>query len=312
MKGRAGVTIYLDAVWTLNLFLDWLLLLSTQAIARLQVSKLRVFLGALLASLIVPVTVYFPESVAAHPAGKLVFSLVIIWCAFGYRSIARFIKLLLLFYFVTFAAGGSLFAVHYMLQTQLTFTSSSFLTVSTGYGDHISWIFVVVTFPIALFFTKNRMDKQRFEQFRYDQIHDVHVNINGITHKTSGFIDSGNHLSDPMTKRPVVICDQHFLQNWFGEQEWDLLSQANQELDLDVLPDNWPYNFSVVPYQGVNGEGALMLVLKPDSILIELDKGSVATDRVWIGIQFGSLTADRRYHCLLHPSLVHDASTQAG
>lgn len=306
------MTIYLDAVWTLNLFLDWLLLLCTQAIARLQVPKLRIFAGAVVASLIVPVTVYFPESLLAHPAGKLLFSMLIIWTAFGFRSVTRFVKLLLLFYFVTFAVGGSLFAIHYMLQTQAAFTSASFLTVSTGYGDHVSWLFVAIMFPIALYFTKSRMDKQRFEQFRYDQLHNVQVSINGIAHKTEGFIDSGNHLSDPLTKRPVVICDQLFLRNWFTEEEWQLLAQANSDLDLDLLPKDWPYEFSVVPYQGVNGEGALMLVLKPDSILIEMEQVQIETDRVWIGIQFGNLTADRRYHCLLHPSLVHDASTQAG
>ncbi|WP_366249506.1 sigma-E processing peptidase SpoIIGA [Terribacillus aidingensis] len=306
------MTIYLDAVWTLNLFLDWLLLLCTQAIARLQVPKLRIFAGAVVASLIVPVTVYFPESFLAHPAGKLLFSMLIIWTAFGFRSVTRFLKLLLLFYFVTFAVGGSLFAIHYMLQTQAAFTSASFLTVSTGYGDHVSWLFVAIMFPIALYFTKSRMDKQRFEQFRYDQLYNVQVSINGISHKTEGFIDSGNHLSDPLTKRPVVICDQLFLRNWFTEEEWQLLAQANSDLDLDLLPKDWPYEFSVVPYQGVNGEGALMLVLKPDSILIEMEQVQIETDRVWIGIQFGNLTADRRYHCLLHPSLVHDASTQAG
>ncbi|MFP7252750.1 sigma-E processing peptidase SpoIIGA [Terribacillus goriensis] len=306
------MTIYLDAVWTLNLFLDWLLLLCTQAIARLQVPKLRIFAGAVVASLIVPVTVYFPESLLAHPAGKLLFSMLIIWTAFGFRSVTRFLKLLLLFYFVTFAVGGSLFAIHYMLQTQAAFTSASFLTVSTGYGDHVSWLFVAIMFPIALYFTKSRMDKQRFEQFRYDQLHNVQVSINGIAHKTEGFIDSGNHLSDPLTKRPVVICDQLFLRNWFTEEEWQLLAQANSDLELDLLPKDWPYEFSVVPYQGVNGEGALMLVLKPDSILIEMEQVQIETDRVWIGIQFGNLTADRRYHCLLHPSLVHDASTQAG
>ncbi|WP_175073232.1 sigma-E processing peptidase SpoIIGA [Terribacillus sp. AE2B 122] len=306
------MTIYLDAVWTLNLFLDWLLLLCTQAIARLQVPKLRIFAGAVVASLIVPVTVYFPDSFLAHPVGKLLFSMLIIWTAFGFRSVTRILKMLLLFYFITFAAGGSLFAIHYMLQTQAAFTPASFLTVSTGYGDHVSWLFVAIMFPVALYFTKSRMDKQRFEQFRYDQLYTVQVSINGIAHKTDGFIDSGNHLSDPLTKRPVVICDQLFLRNWFNEEDWQLLAQANDNLDLGLLPEDWPYEFSVVPYQGVNGEGALMLVLKPDSILIEMDQSPIETDRVWIGIQFGNLTADRRYHCLLHPSLVHDASTQAG
>ncbi|MFP7494172.1 sigma-E processing peptidase SpoIIGA [Terribacillus saccharophilus] len=306
------MTIYLDAVWTLNLFLDGLLLLGVQAIAKMQVTKLRIFTGALVASAIVPITVFFPESYLAHPAGKLLFSMLIIWIAFGFRSVTRFIKLLLLFYFVTFAVGGSLFAIHYMLQTQAAFTSASFLTVSTGYGDHVSWLFVAIMFPVALYFTKNRMDKQRFEQFRYDQLHTVQVSINGMSHKTDGFIDSGNHLSDPLTKKPVIICDQSFLGNWFNEEEWQLLDKANKELDLEMLPEDWNYEFSVVPYQGVNGEGALMLVLKPDSILIELDQATIKTDRVWIGIQFGNLTADHRYHCLLHPSLVHDASTQAG
>lgn len=298
------MTIYLDAVWTLNFFLDMMLLMLAQALARDGTRKLRIAFGAFIASLLVPITIYFPDSFVSSAAGKFMYSIIIIICAFGFLNIYRMIKLLLLFYFTTFAIGGGLIAIHFLFQSPVGFSGSGLLTFNSGYGDPVSWMFVTVFFPIIWIFTKSSMDKHANEKIRYDQQYPVSIQINGKTYSTTGYIDSGNQLVDPLTKKPVIICDQSFLKQWFTESEWKQLKDANENLDFENLPKAWEKLIHIVPYQGVQGSGLFLIGLRPDKLVIYYDKQKIVTNKLLIGIQFADLTKDQSYHCLLQPQII--------
>ncbi|WP_186577546.1 sigma-E processing peptidase SpoIIGA [Aquibacillus kalidii] len=297
------MTIYLDAIWILNILLDWMILLLTQFITRDNSRHLRVFFGAFIASILVPITLFLPETLITTPFGKGVYSLFIVLTAFGFKNLRQFLKKLLSFYFVSFALGGGLIALHFFLGQQMVASNSGILTFQTGYGDQISWLFVGIGFPIIWFFTKSRMDKQMLENFRYDHLYEVSIQLLGETHVTTGYIDSGNQLVDPLSRKPVVICDQLFMSNWFSEEDWHLMKDAQENLMFDSLPSKWEENIHIVPYQGVDGNRTFMIVLKPDLILVNYEGKQISTNKILIGLQFGELSSDSSYHCLLHPQI---------
>ncbi|MBP1968189.1 stage II sporulation protein GA (sporulation sigma-E factor processing peptidase) [Virgibacillus natechei] len=305
------MTIYLDAVWTLNFFLDMMLLLLTQALARDSTRKIRIIFGAFIASLLVPLSIYFPDSFFNSVIGKFIYSVIIIWSAFGYVSIYRMMKLLLLFYFTSFAIGGGLIAIHFLVQNPIGMSTNGFLTFNGGYGDPISWIFVVIGFPLMWIFTKVRMDKHVGEKIRYDQLYPVTIQLKNKRYTTTGYIDSGNQLVDPITKKAVVICDELFLKQWFTEDEWQLLKSANESLNFDSLPKEWENYIQIVPYQGVQGNNTFLLALRPDQLIVYYENQIISTNKILIGIQFASLTKDRSYHCLLQPQIIKTAAVQS-
>ncbi|MEN2766534.1 sigma-E processing peptidase SpoIIGA [Ornithinibacillus xuwenensis] len=305
------MTIYLDAVWVLNLLLDMMLLLLTQALCREHTSKIRLVLGAFVASLIVPITLYFPESYITTVIGKIVYSILIILVTFRFVSVNRTMKQLLLFYFVSFAIGGGLFAAHYFLQEPIALSTSGIFSFSSGYGDPVSWMFVVIGFPIAFWFTKSRMDKHAIEKIRYDQLYNVTLMIKKRTFSTFGYIDSGNQLVDPLTKRPVVICDESFLIQWFEQEEWDQLKQAAEEINVDKIPAGWEEHIKIVPFQGVEGKSNLLFTIKPDELTIFYEGQRIVSTKLLVGIQFAALTKDKRYHCLLNPQIIKLAAVHS-
>jgi stage II sporulation protein GA (sporulation sigma-E factor processing peptidase) len=305
------MTIYLDAVWVLNLLLDMMLLLLTQALCREHTSKIRLVLGAFIASLIVPITLYFPESYITTVIGKIVYSILIILVTFRFVSVNRTMKQLLLFYFVSFAIGGGLFAAHYFLQEPIALSTSGIFSFSSGYGDPVSWMFVVIGFPIAFWFTKIRMDKHAIEKIRYDQLYNVTLMIKKRTFSTFGYIDSGNQLVDPLTKRPVVICDESFLIQWFEQEEWDQLKQAAEEINVDKIPAGWEEHIKIVPFQGVEGKSNLLFTIKPDELTIFYEGQRIVSTKLLVGIQFAALTKDKRYHCLLNPQIIKLAAVHS-
>ncbi|RYG74085.1 sigma-E processing peptidase SpoIIGA [Lentibacillus lipolyticus] len=302
------MTIYLDAVWMLNFLLDMMLLMLTQALAKDSTGKLRITFGAFIASLLVPLSIYYPDSFFTSMIGKLIYSVVIILCSFQFYSVYRMVKLFFLFYFVTFSIGGGLIAIHFLFQNPVGLSANGILTFNSGYGDPVSWLFIAIGFPLVWLFTKNRMDKHATEKIRYDQLCPVRIRIKDTTHSTTGYIDSGNQLTDPLTKKPVIICDEHFLKQWFTEIDWTKLKTVNDSLDFEELPAGWEKRFQIVPYQGVEGNRTFMLALKPDWISIDYDDREIVTHKVLIGIQFAELTKDQSYHCLLHPQIIKMAA----
>ncbi|MFC2950191.1 sigma-E processing peptidase SpoIIGA [Virgibacillus sediminis] len=298
------MAIYLDAIWILNFFLDMMLLLLTQALARDSTQKWRICLGAFVASLLVPISVYYPDTFISSVAGKFLYSVLIIICAFRFVNLHRFMRLLLLFYFTTFAVGGGMVAVHFLFQSPVGIHANGLITYNAGYGDPVSWLFVIIAFPIAWKFTKNRMDKHAVEKIKYEQFCPVTIQIKNKAHQTTGYIDSGNQLTDPLTKKPVIICDEAFLRHWFTEQEWRALKQAEEDLDLENLPTSWQHDIQLVPYQGIQGRSSFLFTIRPDQLTVYYDDQKIITEKVLIGIQFASLTRDESYHCLLHPQII--------
>ncbi|ASK63578.1 sigma-E processing peptidase SpoIIGA [Virgibacillus phasianinus] len=305
------MAIYVDVIWLLNFLFDMMLIMLTLILAKESASKKRIILGSFVASMIVPISIYFPDSLITSVVGKFMYSILIILSFCRYRSVYQLFRLLFLFYFVTFTIGGGLIALHFMLESPFAVSSSGVLTFNKGYGDPISWIFVVICFPIVWHFTKKSMDKHAAEKIRYDQFYPTTLEINNKAISTTGYIDSGNQLVDPLTKSPVVICDEPFLKQWFSEDEWEAITKASDLLDFDAVPKKWEGRIHIVPFQGVNGKSSYMLAIKPDHIKIQYDEREIMTNKLLIGIQFSDLTKDQRYHCLLHPQIIKLAAVHS-
>ncbi len=288
-----------------------MLLMLTQTLAKEDTKKWRITLGALVASLLVPISLYFPDSIFTTLIGKVVFSILIIICTFRFHSIYQMVKLLLLFYFTTFAIGGGLIALHFLLQHPISMSSSGILTFNSGYGDSVSWLFVMIGFPIVWLFTKRRMDKHVAEKIRYDQLCPVTIQVGNKSYSTTGYIDSGNQLVDPVSKKFVIICDESFLKHWFTDKDWNCLKKAHDELRYEEIPLAWKNRIHLIPYHGVEGNSTFMMALKADQLIVYHDQNKLITTKFFIGIQFGQLTRDQRYHCLLHPQIIHVATVSS-
>lgn len=311
MERKGEVTIYVDVIWLLNLLFDMMLIMLTLILAKENTRKRRIILGSFVASVIVPITIYFPDSFFTSIIGKFLYSILIIVCSCNFRSVYQLFRLLLLFYFVTFTIGGGLMAIHFMVESPFGVSSNGIITFNNGYGDPISWLFVVICFPIVWHFTKKSMDKHAVEKIRYDQLCPITLDMNNKSFSTTGYIDSGNQLVDPLTKSPVVVCDEFFLRQWFSEDEWEAVQKACDLLDFDFIPKKWEKRIHIVPFHGVDGKSAYMMAIKPDKIKILYNQDEIITNKLLVGIQFSNLTKDESYHCLLHPHIIKLATVHS-
>jgi|SRR5690625_1957418 len=280
-----------------------MILLLTHYLIRSVRSKKRIILGSVFATLFVPLQMY---GLITSGWVKIVYSIGIILVTFGWQGILTFCKTIGVFYFISFSIGGGMFGFHYLLSDLFAYSDQRlFLTAHNIYGDEVNLMFLFISFPIVWLFTKRRMDGHVQAKIKYDQFYEVVLMLNGQSLKTTGYLDSGNHLIDPITKRPVVICDATLLQRFFSEKDWKAFVHSMDQDDYSSLPTSFEHKVFIVPFQGVGGETSYLYCLKPDLITIYYEGKVIETSHVLVGVQLRSLTESEHYHCLLHPQLIH-------
>ncbi|WP_281252773.1 sigma-E processing peptidase SpoIIGA [Halobacillus hunanensis] len=292
---------YLDAVWTLNIFMDGMILYLTQGLTRAKTTNKRLAVAALFASCIVPITVYMPHIWLTSALGKLFFSLFIIYMAFSFKSIQSFFIQWLTFYFVTFAIGGALLGIHFFLNSRIEFDGSNIITFSSGYGDPVSWVLVCVGFPLSWLFTKWRMEQVQAHKMKSEDLYTVTVSFDGKQADCTGLVDSGNQLIDPISKKMVFLADLHVWKQLLPEQDLEYVKTDEVLEHLEELSPAVQSAVRVVPYQGAGSLGQLMVTFFVESITIHTDEGQLKVDQPLLGVQHHDLTHDQMYQILIHP-----------
>ena len=102
------VTLYLDLVFVINIYFDFIILLVTSLILKRNVSLKRIFLGSVIGGFTI-VLLFFDISNLLLFIFKLIFSLLMILGAFSYKSFSYFINNLIYLYITSFVLSGTLY-----------------------------------------------------------------------------------------------------------------------------------------------------------------------------------------------------------
>src|SRR5690625_97701 len=249
VQEMSPLVVYLDIVVLISFYCNSMILLLTNRLIRAKTSWYRLLFGSFFATLLVPLTIFYPQSVFNTVLGKIGYSILIIMCTFGIGNVRHTMKRLFTFYFISIAMGGGLFGIHFFLNDTLekhSALNSSF--------ERVGLFIILLGFPLILFFIKTKMDSHIKEKINYDLLYPVAIEMNGHEGRTLGFIDSGNQLNDPITNKPVAICDEQFLQQFFSKREWTMLRTVLLKKNSMKIPNDFKHLISIVPYQGVSGQ----------------------------------------------------------
>ncbi|WP_297990869.1 sigma-E processing peptidase SpoIIGA [Anoxybacillus sp.] len=289
--------IYADLVWLLNFCFDAMLLWLAAIMLKRRVRLWRLMLAALFGSLLV-LLVFTPFAyMMSHIVTKLIISFFIVWICFGFSRFRFFIENVLAFYFATFVMGGGMVAFHFLLQSELTMYRSGWISHSTS----ISWLFVVVMFPVLWMLSKAQMGTIREKKLRFEHIIDVRVTCFGQTVLLKGLVDSGNQLRDPLTNTPVMIVEWQPFAHMLPAA---VLQMIHKCVYTDDIPSEWVSRMRFIPYRAVGVEQQLLVAIKPDDVQWLDDKRWMSVNKALIGFSPATLSADGEYKCIVHPHIV--------
>lgn len=174
--------VYIDLVFVLNVYLDFLILLITSLILKRNVSIKRIFLGSIIGGLTI-VLLFFELSNFLLFIFKIFFSVFMVLGTFSYRDFKYFINNLVYLYLTSIVLGGGL----YLLELEVNFNNI---------------VLVIIFSVLILYLYFKEINKLKYN---YNNYLKVEVEYKKKKFNYVGYIDSGNKLSDQYKKRPISL-----------------------------------------------------------------------------------------------------------
>lgn len=199
--------------------------------------------------------------------------------------------------------GGILLGTHYFLQFQFDLQSLVLIHTAKGYGDPVSWLFLLTAFPIAWHFSKTRMNHLTYKKIKYDCLYDVTIGINQIIIHIKGIMDSGNQLQDPISRKPVMIVSTKLMKVELPEEIKKII-ESSDTIMTTQLPKEWRDIVRIIPAKTIAHNHQLLCAFKPKFIRIKDHEGKEIYSDGLVVFSNQTLSNDGSYGCILHPQMM--------
>lgn len=220
--------IYLDFVFLINFFFDFLLLFGTSKILKRITSLKRLLLGSLIGTLTI-FLLFIPLNSITLFLLKLLISIIIILITFGKKE---FFKNITYFYLLSIILGGSL----YLFDITFTYQNTGLVFIKNPYT--INFLLLIIISPIIIYiYVKEHISYKVKISNKYN----IEIYINNNKYSLEAILDTGNNLVDPYKKRPIILIDTNI--------------------------DKKKKKLIYVPYKALNTKGVIPCIL-PDKVII--------------------------------------------
>lgn len=305
------MTIYIDAIWFLNWAFDTLLLLWTGLLLKEKMKWYRVISGGMAGSLIIWLYMTPLAYLADQVWVKCLVSVLMIFTTFGYIRLKSFIKKLFVLYATTFMSGGMLLGSHYLFNFKITEYFGGFAKGTGSFGDPISWIFVIIGFPLAWHFTKKHIQTLELAKWSHEQRVTIRLNLNELELELEGLVDTGNQLLDPISGSPVAIISLADRKELLPKPIAAMVEKGVSQLSdcSSDLPDNWQQKMRIIPCKVVGNNNQLLIAFKPDAFFVKVDDTFLPAPKCLVSFTFQTLSSDRDFESIVHPKMVPAAQS---
>ena len=255
--------VYLDGVFLLNAAVNYLLLLCTARVGGQMISRVRMGLGAAVGG-VYAALVFFPNlAFLLHPAWKLAVAAGMVLLAFG--SSQKLLRLGLIFCAVSFGLGGAVFGISMLGGRGLGLERGVFYS-----SIDLRTVILAAAVCYALFCLVLRRSGQSATR---REILPAMLRIGDKTLGLRALVDTGSHLVDPLTNRPVLVLDGALLAEFLGGERLssEALAQPVETLEL-LSRRGGAHRYRLLPYQAVGVENGMLLAVRLDSVRIGAER----------------------------------------
>jgi stage II sporulation protein GA (sporulation sigma-E factor processing peptidase) len=300
--------VYPDIIFILNFFIDFILLFLLKKVNRKSSKLLRLIAAAAIGGAASVVVGIYPwmNVVIRILILNVAASILMVFIAFGRLKPADLLKQVIVFYLITYFAGGFMNSVYY-------YTDIRLILVNLGKGlsfSNISWKFVVIILLIMIPTILLSIRMFRWYRNNSPQTFEVELVLNDRRISTKGLVDTGNCLFDPIYKRPVMVVENLLMDELLSEEFRRELKEAKnyvQGNNFDTVNLNMEnehlLRLRFIPYQSIGKKG-MMLGLILDKVLIHTGKETICNEKVTAAICDNRLSTKDSYHVILHTGLL--------
>ncbi len=292
---ESGEVIYIDILLSINLAVNYFLLMASLRLSGRRPKRWRILLGAAIGAayslIILLPDLFWPIQAATRAVVCLLMVLVCEWRV-------HFCELLcdsLIFFTVSFIFAGFMLALRMFVVPAAMIYSNGIVYLRVNALTLIlaavaAYLIVELFFWI---FRRRTVSKKLLERLTLE------ISSGGVTITAEGCVDTGNSLRDPLSGSPVAVAGRGVAEKLFTEETCRAICDPASSPDkLGNVP-----GFRLIPCGTVTGSG-LMPVFRPDAMKLFTKKGVLTAEDVLIGFPSHPSSQLKADSVLLSPDIL--------
>ena len=297
------MTIYIDVVLIENLIMNYIILLATGIVLKINIKHTRLIMASFIGA-IYSIIVYISKiEIYSNFVLKIILSLIMVYVAYNPQKFSNLWKYLLIFYLTSFVFGGAAFSLIYIIKPQEILMKNGLFkgtyTIKVIIlGSVISFVIIILAFKLV----KNKFSKR-------DMYCEIEIGIEGKKVKTNALVDTGNFLKEPITNMPVVVTKSTLLYEVLPKE---LLNNIENILGGDLnkiseeIKNRYAKKLKLIPFTSLGKQNGMLIGIKAD--YVSVFKGEEEKENkfqnIIIGIYPKSLTKKAEYRALIGIELI--------
>lgn len=199
------MTLYIDLIILLNIFLDFFLLFSVSLLLRRNIKLYKILLGAIMGGVSI-ISLFISFNSITLFIFKVFISIIMLLITFGFKSIKYFFNNFIYLYLISILLGGFL----YFINDSFSYKNIGMVFFHNGFSINI--VLVIILSPIMVISYVINQKKLKEEYSNNYEVDIILLNNKIIS--ITGFLDTGNDLYDPYKKRPIIVINKALLKGY--------------------------------------------------------------------------------------------------
>ena len=290
-------TVYVDILILTNFIVDYFLLLLTAFLLKPQIKRWRMLLSVALASLS-SLLIFAPElPFFAEISVQLLISLLVVFVAFGFKSFARYIKAVLIFYASNVILAGGALALWAL------FAPNGLVVRNGAVFYNISPITLILT-TAAVYILSLVISKIIAARRGSGGEYSIILKLEGRQVELVGMMDSGNRLHDSLSGNPVIVCNYDKISQLLTPSMKKIFQKENFELGFyeDIITSGISERFRVIPFSSLGDDG-IMAAIQIDGAVLKSAGQEIEIENLIMAVTHKKI-AGGEFDVLLNPELV--------
>lgn len=293
--------VYADILLALNFFMDFFLIWAAGRFLRLQGGLTRQLSAAALGA-VYAVGILSPELAMFYtPPFAVLASLLLLRLAFPYRGLKSYVRLIAVFYLIAFAmAGAALAGASLLSRRGLQF--GPLQSVRAG-ALLFGLLMAAILARRGVALVRRNWRKESF-------MVQVEIWAAGRRCLVTALIDTGNDLVEPVSGKPVLVCEYKSLQGLLPQGLRHLMEQHAAHDPAQVMQaalageasGGWEKRLRLIPFASIGKDHGMLLGFAPDKLII-YSEGKLQTREAVVALYHSQL-GKGEYQAVMNPGLL--------
>ena len=294
------MTLYIDLILLENIVMNYIIILATGMICKVNIKHIRVLLASVFGAIYAILVYIINLEMYANPIIKILVSICMIYIGFNSTNIKLLLKQLLIFYLTSFCFGGAAYYLLHNINPNLIQNVNGVLTGTYPIkiailGGILGFFIINISFKII----KSKITKK-------DMIYEVEIFYKEKSSNIKVILDTGNLLTEPITKTPVLIVEAPKLRNVIPGNILNNIDNIISNYDFEDIDEEIRARCCVIPFSSIGKNNGIIIGFRPDYIKIYTEEGEEIRKKVIVGIYNNKIAKNGLYSGLIGLNLFNE------